>query len=95
MRSLRKGVIIVPGPSQTAETAETACTCTCEKLRMPPPPFRVKPLYGRHRLFSELARDTHTHTFTPNAKAKQPEGLSEGPVSTNYISFRSIKRWFG
>ena len=20
------------------------------------------PLYGRHRLFSELARDTHTHT---------------------------------
>ena len=43
--------------------ASTLTSAADRSVRMPPPPsgeVRV-PLYGRHRLFSELARDTHTH----------------------------------
>ena len=42
--------------------ASTLTSAADRSVRMPAPPsgeVRV-PLYGRHRLFSELARDTHT-----------------------------------
>ena len=36
--------------------------CRPVRTNGPPPSGEVRvPLYGRHRLFSELARDTHTH----------------------------------
>ena len=40
--------------------------CRPVRTNGPPPSGEVRvPLYGRHRLFSELARDTHTHILMP------------------------------
>ena len=42
------------------------CGFDLRNPRFEPPKTALLPLYGRHRLFSELARDTHTHTLLPH-----------------------------
>ena len=54
--------------------ASTLTSASERSVRMPPPPsgeVRV-PLYGRHRLFSELAGACHTHTHTCTSKGICP-----------------------
>ena len=48
-------------------------TAADRSVRMPPPPSGEAraPLYGRHRLFSELARVTHTHTHWYSPRVHQ------------------------
>jgi hypothetical protein len=61
-------------PEQMSKQAGMAChymhatRVHTVRTNAPPPSGEVRvPLYGRHRLFSELARDTHTHTLTSHA----------------------------
>ena len=53
-------------PSAPTHPVDERCRPRDRSVRIPPPSGEARvPLYGRHRLFSELrARDTHTHTHS-------------------------------